>query len=112
MNPSLVEAIKEDPAVVIRTLLESDFWIGSLDAMESYMRFEDDSRKGSIRVTFSPDGDGWIMIMSERDPNDLNWSSRFRTDFSGGGESPRVRVALLIMAEAIRLDNEKHPQHR
>jgi hypothetical protein len=30
----------------------------------------------------------------------------------GGGQSPRVRNALLILAEAIRLDNIDAPQDR
>ena len=35
---------------------------------------------------------------------------RFRTGF--GGMSPRARNALILVAEAIRLDNEQSPQHR
>ena len=35
---------------------------------------------------------------------------RFRMPIVGGGQSPRVRNALMILALAIKLDNEEHPQ--
>lgn len=112
MKPSLKKAIEQDPLSVIRFLLESWFWPESLGTMESYERFEDDSPKGQISVQFTQDGDAWIQVISKPDPNEVNSTFRFRMPMIGGGESPRTRVALLILAEAIRLDNEKSPQHR
>jgi len=36
---------------------------------------------------------------------------RFRNTF-GGGNSERVRIALMILALAIKLDNEERPQYK
>ena len=63
-------------------------------------------------VASSKDGDGWIEVVSKPDPNELYSLFRFRVPVTGGGQSPRTRTALLILAEAIRLDNEEKPQHR
>jgi len=112
IKPFLRKAIEEDSLAVIRVLLESWFWPKSLGTMEPYERFEDDSPRGQISVLFTQDGDGWIQVISKPDPNEMNSMFRFRMPMIGGGESPRTRVALLILAEAIRLDNEKNPQHR
>lgn len=112
MKPSLLKAIEEDPLSVIRALLEANFWLSSLSTQGSYERFEDDSPQGKISVAFSPDGDSWILVLSQPDPNEMRRTLRFRIPFIGGGQSPRVRSALLILAEAIRLDNEESPQHR
>ena len=49
---------------------------------------------------FTKDGDAWIGI-------DVRNFLRFRMPLCGGGQSPRTRNALLILAEAIRLDNEE-----
>jgi hypothetical protein len=114
MKALIRKAIQESPLEVIDLLLNTGFWLQSLNANQSYVRFEDDSRQGMISINFSMDGDGWIQVISQPDDNDFHLSMRFRTagPVSGGGESPRTRAALLILAEAIRLDNEKNPQHR
>jgi hypothetical protein len=114
MKPSLKKAVMKDPLSLIRVILESNFWPESLTPAKSYKRFEDDSAHGSLTVSFSWNGDGWIDVLSEPDPKDFNMTFRFRIPsfMGGGGESPRLRVALLILAEAIRLDNENNPQHR
>lgn len=54
-----------------------------------------------ISVGISRDGDAWVLLPDR--------SLRFRGDF-GGGMSPRVRRALIVLAEAIRRDNEECPQ--
>jgi hypothetical protein len=59
----------------------------------------------AIGVGLSVDGDVWLRLP----PNVL--AMRFRT-YIGGGQSPRVRNALLLLAEAIRRDNELRPQKR
>lgn len=113
MNPSVVrKAIKEDPTGVIRLLLESYFWPDSLSTLCNYARFEDDSPNGLLSVAFTDDGDGWVGVIAKPDPNEIHATFRFRMQLSGGGQSPRTRAALLILAEAIRLDNENNPQHR
>lgn len=56
-----------------------------------------------LAVGFSPDGDAWVL------GNGRHPSLRFRGP-GGEGCSPRVHRALLVLAEAIRRDNEEHPQ--
>lgn len=98
----------------VRALLNDEFWLPSLNTRAAYVRFEDDSPDGTISVAFSDDGDGHITVLSTPSESGGSLSMRFRTSgpFGGGGQSHRVRNALLILAEAIRLDNEDHPQHR
>lgn len=96
----------------IKELLEEPFWLSTLDTHTTYLRFEDDSHDGCIAVQFSQDGDGWIEVLSKPDKNDFHVDMRFRMPFVGDGQSSRVRNALLILAEAIRLDDEDKPQDR
>ncbi len=109
----LARAAKEFPNEMISALLATYWWPKHLETMENYSvkRYEDDSRFGMLTVTISEDADAWIDVLSEADPNELHTVMRFRT-FIGGGQSPRVRNALLILAEAIRLDNKDRPQQR
>jgi hypothetical protein len=102
----------DDVPAVIEELLSKPFWIPSLKPMEWYNRYEDDSPLGSLSVVFGEDGDGHISVIQDRDPNEFKMSMRFRMPMVGGGQSPRVRNALLILAEAIRLDNLDNPQQR
>lgn len=94
-------------------MLESPKWLRALVSGKNYARFSDDLRRGTIGVEFTGDGDGWVDVISEVDPEEESFSftHRFRT-FFGGGESLRVRQALLLLALAIKLDNEERPQHR
>ena len=96
----------------IKQILETPFWPSTISVNECYRRYEDDSPLGQLAVTFSSDGDGHIIVLHEQDPNERKFSMRFRMPMTGGGQSPRVRNALLILAEAIRLDNEDRPQNR
>lgn len=96
----------------IKKLLETPFWPSTLKTGEFYQRYEDDSPLGFLSVVIGCDGDTHMMVMHECDPNERRMSMRFRMPMTGGGQSPRVRNALLILAEAIRLDNLEHPQQR
>lgn len=96
----------------VQEILDDYFWLPTLDAHKTYQRFEDDSPKGTLCVQFSRDGDAWLQIVATPDPDDMSFSQRFRMPDVGGGQSPRVRNALLILAEAIRLDNKDRPQQR
>lgn len=58
-----------------------------------------------MSVCIDRQGDAWITVQSRPFVG-----CRFRMPLVGGGQSPRVRTALVILAEAIRLDNEEHPQ--
>jgi hypothetical protein len=109
---ALRRVIQQSPADVIRLLLEENYWPKTIETKTLYQRYEDDSPRGTLGVGFSDDADGWIEIISTPDEDDFHLSMRFRMPFVGGGQSPRVRNAIGILAEAIRLDNEDHPQHR
>lgn len=91
----------------MNTLIEGAYWPASLGVRESYIRRHDDTDgetgpEQDLAVTFGPDGDAWVMLPGLR-------SLRFRT-WAGGGQSLRVRNALLVLAEAIRRDNAERPQ--
>lgn len=91
----------------IRKILDSDFWLPTLDTRTNYSRLHDDhdgTFEGVVSVMFGPDGDAYITTDRHVGP-----SLRFRMPLVGGGMSKRTRNALLILAEAIRLDNEDHP---
>jgi hypothetical protein len=88
----------------IKKLLEVPFWPSSLTPNKPYTRLHDDhdgTHQGRIGVIFDQMGDAYIF--SDHQP-----FLRFRT-WGGGGNSLRVRNALVILAEAIRLDNEDKP---
>ena len=84
----------------VRRVLESPFWIPTLDTVHQYSRLQDDHDGkgiGRVQVTFTPNGDGYLATDGHRGP-----SLRFRMPLQGGGRSPRTRNALMILAEAIR----------
>ena len=89
-------------------ILENPFWISGLSTNEEYTRRHDDddgSDTGYLVVMIDREGDVRVKIDGCRPGHYL----RFRTN-AGGGHSLRVRNALMVLAEAIRLDNEKRPQ--
>lgn len=97
----------EDVARQVRELLESFFWLPGLQPNTRYSRLHDDhdgERNGHITVLIGEDGDAWVSPIDENGDG-----LRFRMPFTGGGASARVRAALIILAEAIRLDNEESP---
>lgn len=86
----------------IRQLLEAYFWPANLQPNTRYVRLHDDHDgkfEGHLSVVIGEDGDAWVAADG---PDPL----RFRMPSTGGGRSPHTRTALLILAEAIRLDNE------
>lgn len=93
----------KDIAKTIEKILLTPFFPQELNAKENYFRTHDDCDgemyKG-ISVGFTEDGDAWLNACPE--------GCRFRTYF-GGGRSLRVRNALIVLAMAIKLDNEEHP---
>lgn len=96
------EVTKED----IDKVLESPYWPQELESGRPYCRTHDDcdgDRSQQVVVTLSEDGDAWLAVTGERG------SRRFRT-WHGGGMSLRVRRALLLLAVAIKRDNEERPQ--
>ena len=89
----------------VKKMLETPFWNTNLETHAAYRRQHDDhdgQPKGGLMVMIDMMGDAYIS--TDNHP----WL-RFRT-FGGGGGSQRTRTALMILAEAIRLDNADHPQ--
>jgi len=92
----------------MNTLLEGSYWPATLGARDTHTRRQDDTdgQRGpdqDLSVSIGPDGDMWVVLPSSAQ------SLRFRTA-AGGGQSLRVRNALMVLAEAIRRDNEDCPQ--
>ncbi len=93
---------------LIDQLLEASFFLPDLDSREVQRRHHDDHEgrlDGVLTVAFDPNGDAYVWAT---DP-DGHWL-RFRTAFSGGGQSPRVNAALKVLARAIQLDNRDYDQ--
>lgn len=85
------------------TLLESMYWPGTLAAGQCHTRIHDDSDgraddEHALSVILAADGDVHVIAGAGQ-------PLRFRCAL-GGGMSPRVRAALLVLAEAVRRDNE------
>ena len=82
----------------IDKVLDDKFWPPNLETDKLYAVAHDDTdgdtKPGMLRISFSMDGDAWVMITG---PGAL----RFRMD-GGGGKYPKVRNALLLLADAIR----------
>ncbi len=103
MSEILPERLNKDALRV----LKHPFWANGLETDEAYIRVHDDHDgefTGQLCVTFDRVGDAWLSI-------DNHPPIRFRMPIVGGGMSPRTRNALMILALAIKLDNEEHPQH-
>lgn len=88
----------------LHNLLEGDYWINTLTPDVLHARRQDDcdgsgGAEHQLQVYLAEDADIHVFI-----PGQLH-SLRFRHGL-GGGQSPRVRNALMVLAEAIRRDNE------
>lgn len=96
----------EQASKQIKKLLESPFWLPSLNDDTLPQRRAHDDTDGeplqNIIVSFDKMGDAYIGLEFEK--LYVPWL-RFRT-YGGGGLSQRTRNALIILAEAMRLDNE------
>lgn len=98
-----------DADAKVRELLEGYFWLSTLEAGTRYVRLHDDhdgTREGHLSVLIGNDGDAWVSI------DGANGDLRFRMPMTGGGCSQYTRTALVILSEAIRLDNERRPLGR
>ena len=104
MNKVYKKLRPDEISIMIRRILESDFSLPAVETMVSYGRADDNvgEKDGVIQIMFDPDGQAFVWM--EHDNSFL----RFRMT-GNGGKSPRVRAALLILAEAIRLDNADSP---
>lgn len=98
--------MREITPKLLKEILETPFWPATLQVETSYSRTHDDhdgNWDGVISVQVDQMGDVWFSAHGRRH------AMRFRT-YGGGGVSLRTRNALLILAEAIRLDNEERPE--
>jgi hypothetical protein len=98
---------KDNPIETIKKFLEEPIWIPELNSEEDYMRTHDDcdgTSTGILSVMIDRYGDAYVAT-------DLGKLKKLRFRFpGGGGNSLRVRSALMILAYAIKLDNEEKPQ--
>ena len=85
---------------------DSMVWPEGLEARTRYERLHDDhdgTGKGSVVVVIGDDWDEWGDVTGKRPCESLRYRTR-----TGGGHSTRIRNALLMLAYAIKLDNESH----
>jgi hypothetical protein len=90
----------------LRNVLDNLPWPEGLDTQKLYARFRDDhdgTFQGRLLVQIGPDGDAYIG--TDGRPGEM---IRFRT-LLGGGNSTRVRNALVLLALAIKLDSDERP---
>ena len=90
----------------IKKLLEDPFWIDEIECHEVYQVHDDDSPDSEfqfLRICFSPDGDVWVNSLW-----DPPYKSIRKRTHQGGGRDLRTRLALMILAYAIKLDNEEN----
>ena len=93
-------------AKLAKKILEEQFWIPEIETGFLYQRLHDDHDgefSGMVEVFFLDNADGVLTTDCHRGP-----ALRFRNEV-GGGRSLRVRNALMLLALAIKLDNEQRP---
>jgi hypothetical protein len=84
-----------------------------MEPLISYRRYEDMSALGTLSLIMEEDGDV-ILTASSCDGNFHTFQQatvQFCTA-AGGGQSPRVREALINLAAAIAFENQERPQQR
>ena len=99
----------EGKAEEIKKILETPFWIEGIESNILYETEDDDSPPGEafLKIVFSTDGDAWV---SKFTGNNSMKSIRKRTH-QGGGRDSRTRLALMILAYAMKLDDEERKAH-
>lgn len=105
------EAGKDDGEIMkaLDMLLEGHYWPTTLDTGQIYARRHDDTDgKDDPTQYLSLEIDQWGDVHMQIPPGKFR-ALRFRMP-GGGGQSERVRKALIILAEAIRRDNDENPQ--
>jgi hypothetical protein len=93
----------DDFSEKVKDVLNAVEWIPELETNCNYFRTHDDCEgdmSQGLSVVFSMDGDAWVSTR-------YGQSCRFRMPFMGGGRSPRVRNALMILAMAIKMENDE-----
>lgn len=102
-SPSAEETLEQkDYQKMVEKLLNDPYFLPHLTTDKNYSREEDDSEMGAgVGVTVRIDSFGDIYLWTTGEKR----IHRFRT-MGGGGNSLRTRNALMILAEAMRLDSE------
>lgn len=101
------ERTPEEYEKMVHELLDGFYWLPKMEQFGCYERSQDDHDgdwSQRLAVMVGPDGDMHVATLKKHMGH-----LRFRTHMGGGG-SVRVRNALMILAEAIRLENEERPQ--
>jgi len=83
-----------------------------LETRKFYTRYEDMSPDGTLTLYIEDDGDVIVDVqgidpMGERTRTTVQFCT-----YGGGGQSLKVRQALLNLAVAILEDNAEKPQYR
>ncbi len=105
LRMKLVNDMNEDKA--IETVLSMMYWPKELKTNSEYFRTQDDcdgDLSNGLSVTIDIMGDVWVTTTKN--------SCRFRMTAGGGGLSPAVRNALLVLAMAIEKDNKENKMGR
>lgn len=101
-QPAVGEPDQQDYQKIVEKLLNAPYFLPHLTTDKNYSREEDDSEMGAgVGVTVRIDSFGDIYLWTTGEKR----IHRFRT-MGGGGNSLRTRNALMILAEAMRLDSE------
>ena len=89
----------------IKKILENPTWIDEIESNTLYQIEDDDSPSGEafLQIVFSNDGDAWVHQIS-----DPTFKSIRKRTHQGGGRDVRTRYALMILAYAMKLDNEEN----
>lgn len=98
--------LKDAPsAKSIQKLVETPFWIDGLESGVGYETHDDDTPNDKVailRVMFSGDGDVWVAKLT-----DPSYASIRKRTHIGGGKDLRTRQALMILAYAMKLDDDE-----
>ncbi len=98
----------EGKAEEIKKILETPFWIDGIKSRTLYQTEDDDSppNESFLQVIFSDDGDAWVTKIT-----DPSFKSIRKRTYQGGGKDLRTRNALMILAYAMKLDEEERKAH-
>ena len=93
----------------IKEILENPFWINGLESNVLYQTEDDDSppNEAWLQIVFSNDGDAWVHKLA-----DCPMKSIRKRTYAGGGKDLRTRQALMILAFAIKLDNDEREEYK
>ena len=89
----------------IKRFLDKPFWLPTLDPHAAYEREPDgadDTGDRRVTVSFGPKGEACLTIGNAEPVCFQNYMEH--------GASLRTHAALMVLAEAIRLDNVDRPQ--